>query len=525
MLNIKPGGYFKIVIFLIGFLGGLSLFSNWYFEYRASNLLFQNLEEVHRSQKAGYEYLELKRDIGRLIIASNLQQESEVQYLRDSIRLKLRSLRKELNLWRYAIEADLSLAPDNMKEAEQDELNELLLLSQLVIGFESNTHRLLVNIFNEQSQTPQYFEHYQLWQEGLKPLDYAFDTLVRETKAENYLEFEEFEEQIALTWYFDAVLLVSALSLSIVLALLDKKRYQKPLLRLKKFLLRVRNQQSDTLKIGQYGQIYQQIENKLNSVLVRFDNEKTQLEALVEAQQQELTQLRSDKAINAMMLDSVHEALIKTSFSGEILYFNPALTDLLNGFKVEIVRNINSVITFRYENSDLLTFDRLIKDATAHPEKSDLRVLLIDTSSGPLRVSVHIRILDSGVLFSIKDATSAHTQQAQSNLISSLYESFSQSVWLLDEHWNVLDVNSVVCRQYFVQKNELMGRRMPLIEWLLTQQSQYQQVMEHLKKHHHWQGELSELSLESQLVAVKVSIQTLLHPSHLGHYLVVVDRS
>lgn len=134
-----------------------------------------------------------------------MQQESEVQYLRDSIRLKLRSLRKELNLWRYAIEADLSLAPDNMKEAEQDELNELLLLSQLVIGFESNTHRLLVNIFNEQSQTPQYFEHYQLWQEGLKPLDYAFDTLVRETKAENYLEFEEFEEQIALTWYFDAV--------------------------------------------------------------------------------------------------------------------------------------------------------------------------------------------------------------------------------------------------------------------------------------------------------------------------------
>lgn len=53
MLNIKPGGYFKIVIFLIGFLGGLSLFSNWYFEYRASNLLFQNLEEVHRSQKSG----------------------------------------------------------------------------------------------------------------------------------------------------------------------------------------------------------------------------------------------------------------------------------------------------------------------------------------------------------------------------------------------------------------------------------------------------------------------------------------
>ena len=521
-LTLKPGTYFKFTIALIILLGTFALAANWYIENRASALLFQNLEEVHRSQKASYEYLETKKEMALLAVAYANQDHNHVIKYRDIIRLKIRSLRKELNLWRYAVEADLSLATDAVREAEQEELAALIELSELVVALQQNTNQLLAKTTTTELSFEQFNEHFMQWIEENKPLDIAFSELVRETKAENYLELDEFEEQLKLTKQADLILLVFTVLIAFLFAYLERRASYAPLKKINNFLLSLRNQQQSQLDLSAYGTFYQRLEQRLKVAIGHIENDKMQQQNEINRLQHSLDNLHQQQEINGFVLDNIAEAVIKTNLSGEIIFYNRAFESLLSGTKVALIRNIQSIVILRLPSGELLQFEQLIKEVAALSEQKAQKHLLLDTVTGQLQVDVSIQLLDSGVLLTIADASVVHLQQAQDSLLHSLYESFEQPIWLLDQNWNVLDLNSYACGQFDKEKQQLVGCRMPMIDLLLTKQLDYQSITHSLEEQGVWKGQLLDYSKDYQTVQVDVEIKKLATPSSLGVFFIAV---
>ncbi|WP_193332424.1 PAS domain-containing protein [Pseudoalteromonas ulvae] len=521
-ITVKPGTYFKLTIALIIILGSFAMAANWYIEERASALLFQNLEEVHRSQKASYEYLETKKEMALLALAYANQDQKQVVKYRDITRLKIRSLRKELNLWRYAVEADLSLATDFVREAEQEELDELIELSELVVALQQNTNLLLAKTTTSELTFEQFNDSFVQWTEENKPLDVAFSELVRETKAENYLELDEFGEKLKLAKQGDVILLVCTVLIAGLFAYLERRTTSAPLQKISNFLLSLRNQQARELDLSAYGNFYHRLEQRLKAVISYLENEKLQHQDEIKRLQHSVNDLHQQQEINGFVLDNIAEAVIKTNLSGEIIFYNRAFESLLRGTKIALIRNIQSIVILRLPSGELLQFEQFIKEVAALSEQKAQKHLLLDTTSGQLQVEVSIQLLDSGVLLTVADASVVHLQKAQDNLLHSLYESFEQPIWLLDQNWNVLDLNSYACKQFDKEKQQFVGFRMPMIDLLLTKQLDYQSITQSLEEHGVWTGQLLDYSKDYQTVQVDVEIKKLATPSSLGVFFVTV---
>lgn len=431
----KPEQLFYLLCTLIVSLIVLGYFVLTDFKREGQNQLWHNLDEIQRSQEALYGFAQIKTNLAEYSHLVQLKQYQEAQEKSDKVASLTRNLQQELVRWNSAIKADLasSREPEEVKK----EKHELVELAELKAALDALFPQLTQYLKSAQNTHKPQSEQYQDYQKIIKQyqqVELMFANLVRETKAESYLELDEFQVQVNQLIIKVILAFVLVLLLSVALYWFEKKMVVKPLEKIKRFLWQVRNHQSGTLEISHFGAVYAVIEEKLMHISTRLSEQRTELAEKEQVLAVQSTENSQCKQFFQQILDSFEHAIVVCQLDGEIDTYNIKARNLMGEAALSLSNNVSTILKLSKLNGERIELRNVLQSFFLSDENHFAKQFNVQSHIGLSRVSLEIAKMNERCVVQF-------VPQQIGAQIDKLYDVLGHALWITDEEFNVVELN------------------------------------------------------------------------------------